>query len=70
VGWLSLAGALAKALSSVLDLLERRQLMDAGAVRARKADLKLLVWRVDQVQRARRDPAKHKRVLERLRGRE
>lgn len=68
MGWLTLASGLAKVLSAVLKILERKQLMDAGKAKAQRASLEGTLVSIRRVQRARRDPAVRERMRARLRG--
>ena len=66
MGWLTLAGALAKILGSVLKFIGRKQLMDAGEARAAGIANAMVLSRLDRVRRARRNPDERKRVRTRL----
>lgn len=66
-GWLTLANFIGKVLSSVLKLLERKQLMDAGEARAVAAAHASTLKRINAVRIAHRDPAYRERVRTRLR---
>tara|TARA_Y100000310_G_scaffold251238_1_gene257679 strand:+ start:298 stop:504 length:207 start_codon:yes stop_codon:yes gene_type:complete len=63
--WFTLATLLAKALSSVLGLLERKQLMDAGEARLALKASRTMLKRLEKVKRARRDESRRKRVRDR-----
>ena len=65
MGWVTLATLLAKALSSVLGLLERKQLMDAGKAQAHQQRLTFMLMALDRVKRARRDESRRQRVRDR-----
>ena len=63
--WFTLATLLAKALSSVLGLLERKQLMDAGEARLALKASRTMLKRLENVKLARRDESRRKRVRDR-----
>mgnify|MGYP003147486279 FL=1 len=63
--WFTLATLLAKALSSILGLLERKQLMDAGEARLALKASRTMLKRLEKVKRARRDESRRKRVRDR-----
>ena len=63
--WFTLATLLAKALSSVLGLLERKQLMDAGEARLALKASRTMLKRLEKVKRARRDESRRKRGRDR-----
>lgn len=63
--WFTLATLLAKALSSILGLLERKQLMDAGEARLALKASRTMLKRLENVKLARRDESRRKRVRDR-----
>lgn len=66
MGWLTLANLLGKVLSSVLGLLEKKQLMDAGQARAAAISHGVTLRRIAAIRAAHRDPAYRERVRARL----
>jgi len=66
VAWITAASALAKILGSILQIIERRQLMAAGEAKAAGIANAMVLARLDRVQRHRRDPNKRNRVRARL----
>lgn len=66
--WLTLAGWATKLAGCLMEFIKVEQLLDAGEARARQKALQDTVDALDRARRARRDPAKRKRVLDRLRG--
>jgi hypothetical protein len=66
MGWITLAGALGKVLGAVLELIGRKQLLDAGEAKAAGIANQMVLARLDRVRRARRSFDKLKRVRDRL----
>lgn len=66
MGWLSLAGVLARILAATLKIVARKQLMDAGEARAAAAASATVLSQLDRVRRAKLSPAARRRVLDRL----
>jgi hypothetical protein len=68
MGWLKLASGLATLLNGLLRHLGRKRLMEAGEDKIARGMLQLVVSRIAEAQRHRRDPAARERVLVRLFG--
>ena len=66
MGGITLAGALGKILGAVLELIGRKQLLDAGEAKAAGIANGMVLARLDRVRRARRDSNKRNRVRARL----
>jgi len=66
MGWLTLAGALGKILGAVLELIGRKQLMDAGEAKGAAIATGMVLARLDRVRRARLSASGRGRVRARL----